>query len=160
MNAVVFIPLTRGQVAVVDFVDFERVRGIRWHAFKRKRSWYAASSVWVPGAGQHRALMHRKILGAAREVDHRDGDGLNNTRENLRACSHSENCANVRAHKDGSSSFKGVGWCKGRNCWQAQIQVRGHKKHLGRFKSEREAALAYDAAARRFFGAFARVSFP
>lgn len=93
------------------------------------------------------------------DVDHEDHNGLNCQRRNLRKCVRGENNGN-RAKTRGSSQYKGVAWDSDRKQWRALIVIHGRAKHLGRFHVERDAALAYDAAARENFGEFARCNFP
>jgi len=104
--------------------------------------------------------MHRAILNAPprMDVDHINGNGLNNTRENLRLCTRSQNMMNQRL-KGGTSRFRGVSWLKGGAKWHAQVRANGKRLHLGLFTDETEAAMAYDAAARELFGDFARLNF-
>jgi hypothetical protein len=96
------------------------------------------------------------------EVDHRDGNGLNNRRRsNLRVCSHSQNGANQKKHKNNTSGFKGVVLYKDNRSrpWCARIKVEGRHIYLGYFATPDEAAKAYDAAAIRLHGEFARTNF-
>jgi hypothetical protein len=103
--------------------------------------------------------MHRLILrvDANTQVDHRDGNGLNNTRGNLRPATHAQNQHNSRLRKDNQSGFKGVH--RQGNRWVARIRVDGEQKHLGSFRTPEEAARAYDAAALRLRGEYARLNF-
>lgn len=153
------LPLTKGKVAIVDASDLDALRKFSWYAFKNRpkhpdSNYYAASKV----AG----LMHRFLLRAGEHecVDHINHNTLDNRRSNLRACTYSENLA-WRFKVGGTSRFKGVYWNK-RGYWHAQISGGGRMAnvYLGSFKSEREAALAYDAAAAERFGAFATLNFP
>lgn len=104
--------------------------------------------------------MHRAILGASlgEEVDHRDGDGLNNIRRNLRACTHGRNTQNQRRPVHNTSGFKGVSQ-KG-NRWRAYIKFNGVQHHLGTYDSAIHAAKVYDRSAQRLFGHFSRLNFP
>lgn len=104
-------------------------------------------------------LLHREVLGEpAAFVDHIDGDPLHALRANLRVCSHAENMRNRRP-VHGTSRFKGVSWSRGRQRWKAEIKVDRRRHTIGRFENEVEAARAYDAAARRLHGPFARTNF-
>ena len=101
--------------------------------------------------------MHRVILGLEQGTlcDHRNHDGLDNRRQNLRPCNDSQNAGNKRKHLGASSQLKGVDWHKSSRKWRAQIRINGRSKHLGCFTSETAAAAAYDRAALIHFGEFA-----
>jgi hypothetical protein len=154
------IPLTRGKIALVDDSDFERVAKLTWHAISGRHTFYAQHSFQKNGKNCH-VVMHRFILGVTDpsiHIDHRNGCGLDNRRCNLRFATRIEQAGNMRKHDGTSSRFKGVSLKKGRkrNKWVAQLRP----KHLGIFKSEYEAALAYDRAARERYGEFANCNFP
>jgi hypothetical protein len=102
--------------------------------------------------------MHRVIAGTAGhlQTDHKDGDGLNNRRSNLRPCTSAQNKANVGLRSDNRSGFRGVSRNAQDNCWIARIQGR----HIGVFRDAVDAARAYDDAARKAFGEFAHLNFP
>lgn len=153
------IPLTQGKVAIVDDADLPLVTQYKWHC----KHGYAARSTY--GNGRSTILMHRAILNApdGTEIDHIDGNKLNNRRANLRLCSHADNMKNKVSYKkraENHSCFKGVHWKKATRKWMACIQLDGKRRHLGHFTDETEAALAYDTAARELFGEFARPNFP
>ena len=99
-------------------------------------------------------LMHRGYL--PEEIDHIDGNGLNNDIENLRAATRSQNCRNKGAQKNNTSGFKGVSWQKRDKKWQAQIKLDGKAHHLGRFDTLEAAHEAYKAAATKLHKEFAR----
>jgi hypothetical protein len=105
--------------------------------------------------------MHCLIMGA-KGIDHVNGNGLDNRRENLRPATNSQNMANRRPNINSSSPYKGVTWAP--NCgsgkWRANIKIDGASHTLGFFEDVREAAEAYDAAARVAFGEFARLNVP
>jgi hypothetical protein len=150
------IQLTQGFVALVDDADYERVSALSWHALvpKNKRTVYA-----VHGKGLR---MHRFILGLTDprvQTDHEDHDGLNNQRYNLRICTQTQNQRNKpKLRGTFTSQYKGVELAKGR--WRSRITIGYSRKSLGVFTSELDAALAYDAAAREWFGEFACCNFP
>ena len=148
------ITLTQGKTATIDDADAPLILKFKWCAWKSRNAerWYAMTRV----EGKH-TLMHSLLTGWYR-TDHRDGDGLNNRRENLRQCTNSQNGANRRKNRNGSSRFKGVSLDATRRTpkWVAHIRVNGNLRSLGRFLIEEDAAAAYRAAAIQFFGEFAR----
>jgi hypothetical protein len=102
--------------------------------------------------------MHRQLLGLtdpSEQVDHRNHDGLDNRRENLRPCTNQQNQHNQRKRAGCTSRYKGVHWDFRNGSWRAAIKAEGRTIHLGRFQDEDDAARAYDDAARRLFGEFA-----
>ncbi len=110
-----------------------------------------------------RVSLHVFLIGKTNGmlIDHRDNDGLNNTRKNLRLATHSQNLQNAGPDsKRKTSRFKGVSWSKGMKKWLAQIMANRKHSILGYFASEEEAARAYDAAARRLHGEFAYANYP
>lgn len=153
------VPLTQGKCAFIDECDVLLVRGFLWSAVRFGRVWYATRSTNSRGG----FLMHKEILGIVGDldVDHRDRDGLNNRRENLRVATRSQNNANAaKRFRATSSRFKGVYWHRGARKWQAHINAEGERVHLGLYLDEEQAALAYDKAAKELFGEFARLNLP
>lgn len=153
-----FVPLTQGQNAIVDAADFEWLSKWHWNAHwnKKTKSFYAEKDVRFDGV----AAMHRTILGCTKGegVDHRNGDTLDNRRENIRKCTTRQNSCNRSAQRNNTSGFKGVTWDKSTSKWRARIGE--FRKHLGLFASPEEAARVYDAAAKEQFGEFAYLNFP
>ena len=145
---------------MVDDCDHQRLNRYKWYAVRQFNCLYAIRSFWRNGR-QMTVRMHRFITDAksGQIIDHRDGDGLNNTRGNLRQCSKSQNAMNSRIRNTNKSGFKGVCWHKRINKWYAQIQVKGKKVHLGYFTCIMKASKAYIAAAKKYHGEFAKVNF-
>ena len=152
------IPLTQGKTALVDDCDHEMLMQCKWYAVYSPltRGWYAAVTV---GKAPHRVnlLMHRVILGARPgvKVDHKNLDGLNNTRGNLRLCTTSQNKANAGLISSNTSGYKGVSQNHKSRSWTAYIYFQGAQIYLGSFCTPQIAAAAYDQAAVRYFGEFA-----
>lgn len=151
------IPLSKGLVAIVDDEDYDELSLVKWHADNRG---YAVRCVRFP-IGPRKILMHRHIMQTGRgiEVDHIDGNRLNNQRSNLRTATSAENKRNQRPTRGGSSKYKGVTWNTRLQRWVAQIGVNRKSIYIGSFKDETEAAKAYDKAARQHFGEFACTNF-
>lgn len=152
------IALTQGQVAIIDAEDYEAISRFKWQAFWNGYTFYAVRNVWV-GRKRTTMYMHRFLLNPPLgfEVDHRDGDGLNNTRANIRLCTKAENQHNKQP-QSGSSNYKGVCWCTRDRIWMAHIKVNRRLLNLGYYHNEEEAALAYNWAATKHFGEFARLN--
>jgi hypothetical protein len=158
------IPLTQGKVAIVDDEDYELVSQWKWNVKRSRARWHARTSIRT-GHQRKNTYLHRLLMQPASnlDVDHIDGDGLNNQRANLRVCTRSENCRNQRIKKSNTSGFKGVTFNKQSQLWQAQIrsgQAAASNRYLGLFASAEEAARAYDAVALTQHGEFARINFP
>lgn len=150
------IPLSQGYSAFVDDADYELLRQYKWHVFIRSHSKtkYAATIFYEPT--KRSVLMHRLILTVpiGKEVDHINGDGLDNRRCNLRLTDRAGNCQNRQKRGDG---YKGVKDNKyGR--WEARIQFNKRSLHLGTFDTAQQAAEAYNDAAVQYHGEFARLN--
>jgi len=146
------VPLTKGKVALVDDCDFESISKYKWHLVKGK---YAARGI-REGKATKAVYMHRLILNAPKEmlVDHRDGDGLNNQRANLRLASRRENARNRPEQKNNKAGLKGVSQVpSGR--WRASIRANRRLIYLGIFETANLAADAYQQAAKAYHGQFA-----
>lgn len=155
------LSLTRGKFATVDDADFEFLSKWKWRALDTQRVRVSESFYAIRG-GRNSVYMHREIakrigFDESKQVDHMDGDGLNNKRSNLRACTNGENMRNARKTANRSSQYKGVHWNKHAKKWQARIHVL-KTTHLGYFDDEETAAKAYDEAARKHYGSFARLN--
>jgi hypothetical protein len=155
------VPLTQGFVAMVDDADYGRVSAHKWCATRAKTNVYGVRKVRTPEGRTTSQLLHRFVMGVTDptiDVDHKDHDGLNCQRHNLRKCVRGENDGNRRKTR-GSSQYKGVSWSRSKGRWRACIEI-GKTVHLGYFADEAKAALAYDAAARTRFGVMANCNFP
>jgi hypothetical protein len=159
-HAVVEIDLGHGRVSLVDKDDVELVGQYTWHVHQvRADETSYARRTWNNGDGTYGAqLMHTLITGWD-QTDHRNGDGLDNRRDNLRQATHRQNHQNQRKRRGSASPFKGVVWHRSKR-WRAIINVDGRRTSLGLFKDEKSAAIAYDAAARTHFGEYAALNFP
>lgn len=113
------------------------------------KSYYAHRVIWAMQTGE----WPNKL------IDHKDMDPSNNKWGNLREATQSENGKNRKPAKRGTSKFLGVCWDKRRNRWIASIQSNGARKHIGYYDCEVKAAKAYDAAAIKLHGVFARPNF-
>jgi hypothetical protein len=153
------IPLTQGRVALVDDQDYEWLNQTKWrYCEDEPRPGYARGH--LRGTGVH-IRMHRLILDAPpdMQVDHINGNTLDNRRVNLRLASQVQNSRNAQPHRHARSPYKGVSWQPTHRKWRAMICINGTLKHLGYFANEVDAAHAYDNAARSMFGEFARTNF-
>jgi hypothetical protein len=149
------ILVSPGSETLVDEWSFELASQFTWYVHPTKNVVYARRMWWEDGKQRSQGL-HTLLTGWPK-VDHRDGDGLNNQLFNLRPVTDAQNLQNARA-RSATSVYKGVG----RHCdkWRARIYVSGIRLELGSFALEEEAALAYDRAAREYFGEFACFNFP
>jgi hypothetical protein len=153
------IQLTQGRVALVDDADYEYLSQWKWKAYKDRYTWYARRGIRV-GFVIKTIHMHRLITNAPDGlfVDHINGDGLDNRRGNLRVCTKSENGFNRGKNSNNTTGYKGVTTNKGK--YRAQIRIDGKMCGLGRYTDPVEAAKAYDRAAKKHYGEFAKLNFP
>jgi len=173
------IALTQGKIAFVDDEDFDRINAHKWCAFRDSKNgmFRATRGVYLSKGKGKNFSMHREVLGTTDpkiHVDHIDGNPLNNTKENLRESTPSENLRNrTRKNAANSSGFRGVhhansyvrtstrSWSKPSRKWVAQISINGKRTAIGRFSTAEEAARAFDKAARELYGEFCgRLNFP
>ena len=149
--------LTRGYVTVVSPQDSYALEEKAWHACISD----AASKI-VYARDSDGNFLHRVILGLNSKLlgDHKNGNGLDNRRDNLRPSTCQQNLRNGRAYRSSSSKFRGVRREKRRNKWVAGIVENGVRIYLGQFELEEEAARAYDTEAIKRYGEFSRPNFP
>ena len=153
------IELTQNKVAIVDEEDYEKINVYKWCAIKCKTTWYAARNNYVSKGKQKLLRMHREILNAPLniQVDHINGNGLDNRKENLRLCTHQQNQHNKKhPQKNNKFKIKGVHYCKNLNKFRARIGFNNKSIHLGYFNVLGDADSAYRIAEEKYFGEFVR----
>lgn len=153
------IPLTRGLYALVDDEDYAEFGGYNWQAVpKGNGNYYAKRSHW-DGTKESTVLMHRQVTNCPKgmQVDHIDGNGLNNCRSNLRICTSAQN--NTNSRRSNSKQYRGV-FRYLKNGWRCGIRANGSRIDKYGFTTAEDAARAYDELARRHHGEFARLNFP
>lgn len=160
--SVIQIPLTQGKFTFISPQDAD-LAGMRWCAIKNKNLFYCLRAMQghqgTKNMRMHRLIMQR-MLGRELErrefVDHINGNGLDNRRENLRLATNSQNLANKGAPISNTSGIKGVS--RHGKKWQAKIKGDGRQIHLGLFVDILDAARAYNEAALKYHGEFARLN--
>jgi hypothetical protein len=149
-------------VALVDDCDHTELSRFKWSAVKIGHTYYAQRHIHGANGKRTTIYLHRVILGLTGSkvlCDHINGEGLDNRRSNLRIASRAQNNVNKRPQEGGTSKWKGVCFDKGNGKWRTQIGIDGKTTHLGYFHEELAAAAAYDRAAIKFFGEFAKTNF-
>ena len=142
--------------ALVDDEDFEFLSRFDWWGKKSGsgKTWYARTKV-----NGKSVTMHQLLVPNVENVDHKDGHGLNNQKDNLRPASHGQNRQNTFKQRGPNTSiYKGVSWCKSTSKWKVWITLNDRKFYLGSFKSEIAAAKVYNKAAKELFGEFANLN--
>ncbi len=154
------IPLSQGLFALVDDEDFEYLNQFKWCALKAPKTFYAIRR--ANNSKNPTIYMHRIILGLTDSkihCDHRDNNGLNNQKYNLRPCTNSQNQKNKSYSTNGTSKYKGVSKIKNCATWIVRIYVNGKNISFTGFRCEIEAAKKYDEMAKLYYGEFAWLNF-
>jgi hypothetical protein len=157
------IDLGEREWAIVDPQDYYWLSNFKWSVVGYDEHIYAARIIRKTEYGRIKTVyLHREIMKAPKGllVDHRNNDGLDNRRTNLRLATHSQNCCNRPKKANTSSRFTGVFFMKQRNRWRALIKHHRKSIFLGYYKNDIAAAKAYDEAAKKYHGEFARLNFP
>jgi hypothetical protein len=149
----------KNMVAFVDDCDFELLNKWNWSVWRCNGSIYARTTDYANG--KRTLLMHRIILGIENPkivIDHKDSNGLNNQRHNIRATTHANNNKNRRINKKGNrvSIYKGV--CANGDRFRARITVDKKQIFVGNFQNVVDAAAAYNNAATKYFGEYAKLN--
>lgn len=156
------ILLSQGKIALIDDEDFEIVNRYKWYANKHRSTFYARTNVRVGYKKRINIKMHRLILNLTDQniiIDHVDGNGCNNQKDNLRICTNSQNQANRPKRKYSIALYKGISQSNSKKGgWRAQIKINGRVKSLGYFNTQEQAALAYNEAAKIIHGEFANIN--
>jgi hypothetical protein len=152
------IKLTQGKYTLVSTIDFEYLNQWKWYARKQRSTWYAVRDIWIPVHKilyMHRLIHNRLYFNTQMQTDHKDQNGLNNQRNNLRVATNTENNRNKKKQRNNTSGYKGVYWSNQGHKWFVQICVNKRLIYLGYFTEKLEAAKVYNKAAKKYFGEFA-----
>lgn len=161
MSAPRKIELTKNKYCIVDSDDFEILNQFNWCAIQKRDVFYAGRGIWQTNTKTTKIVyMHKIILKTTLMVDHINGNTLDNRRSNLRICTNQENLRNSKLQKNSTTGFKGVYKRKDLKSkpYAASIKSNGKTKHLGYFSTKELAAIAYNEAAIKYFGEFARLN--
>lgn len=143
-------------VTLVNDEDYPLVNGYSWVVKHRLNTQYARTGIKVDG--KFKIICLHQLLTGFKITDHIDGNGLNNQRSNLREVTSAQNSMNTRPHKNGTSQYKGVSWNKRDKKWLVTITHNGKANFLGLYSNEKEAGIAYNVGAIKYFGEFAKLN--
>lgn len=149
-----YIPLTNGGNAIIDNEDYKKVSKYKW--FRVKGDGRESAHMTKKKTNS----MHRFLMNPPKDlvVDHKNGNGLDNRRYNLRICTYAENSRNAKKNIRNTSGYKGVIWHKASKKWSARINYNYRRISLGYYNDVIDAANAYDAAAKELFGEYAKLN--
>lgn len=141
-------------MVLVDDIDYPALSTYKWHLTTNPKSnqYYVQTKIKNKNVKMHRLLLNVLL------VDHKDGNGLNNQRSNLRDATQGQQNHSRGIKENNTSGFKGVFWHKQRKCWQAKIGFNGKQLHLGLFDTKEQAALSYNQHAIKYYGEFANLN--
>lgn len=152
------IQLTQAKVALVDDEDYKYLNELKWHLHKNGNQLYART-IYYENKKRKGIYMHRIILEPKGKcIDHINGNGLDNRKCNIRICERHENALNRKKNINNLSGFKGVSWFKPSQKWRAQIQYKKIVYYLGCYEKHVDAARAYNDAAVKYHGEFAKLN--
>lgn len=157
------IPLTQGKFTLVDDEDFERLNKYKWYAHFSKGCFYVRRNLVRAKIGRKGKLttMHRALMGAksGEYIDHINGNGLDNRKSNLRVSKNlNGNCQNCGMRRNNTSGYKGVSLRTKSKKWVSQITAKDKRYILGDYDTAKEAAIAYDMAAKLLHGEYAKTN--
>ena len=154
------IHLTKNKIAIVDDEDFDYLSKWKW-CYTNKGYAFRSQKRSETGSKKRKGVyLHRQLMGnPSQQVDHINGDTLDNRKANLRLANHSENMRNRKLQKNNTSGFKGVWFNKKRQKFIATIKINGQSRTIKSANTAEEAAKAYDIKAKELYGSFARLNF-
>ena len=145
------IKLSQGKYALVDDEDYSRISVFKWRAYKNRNTWYARRS---NGKSAY-ISMHHAVIEKNVRTDHKNGNGLDNRKLNLREATRSQNTANRKHYKN---KYHGIDFHKKSGGWRARVCKDQKSYYIGAFKTQQEAFIAYNKKAIELFGEFASLN--
>lgn len=158
LNLSVFLPINKNFITLIDEEDLKKVSKFNWFAHRfivRGKITYRPRC--TKNSAKYRYIY--QLIMDAKNIDHINGNTLDNRKINLRKCDQSQNMANRGPQKNNTSGYKGVYFDKSKKKFKAQIKLKQKPIFIGRYKTSIEAAQAYDKKAKELFGEFAYLNF-